>query len=135
MSVVDVILIVAIVVVVVIAVRRFAGTASGKRDCCSGDVKDGQTARKGVNFPEAHIEDTNESHYPHTAIMEIGGMSCENCVARVTNALDSIPGTWALVELQGGSALVRSKSEIDEAALRDVVDQAGYRTLSVRVTA
>ena len=136
MSIADVVIIVAVVAVVVVAVRRFAGTASGKRDCCSGDVKDaGAGGTHAEAFPEAHVSDTDESHYPHAAVVEVGGMHCENCVRHVTNALDSIDGVWAQVTLQGGTAQVHAKDPVDEAAIRDVVGRAGYRVLSVRVTA
>jgi copper chaperone CopZ len=45
----------------------------------------------------------------------------------VTNALDSVDGTWATVDLASGTAHVRSKKEIDEAALARAVKEAGYR--------
>ena len=126
MKPIDIILILAVVAILVIAIRRFVGTATGTRDCCSGAKKSA-----GQQFRARTIDDKDESHYPYQADLEIGGMSCEHCVENVTRALDSIDGTWATVSLVGGRAHVRSKSPIDENAYRKVVEEAGYRLVGV----
>ncbi|WP_130812533.1 heavy-metal-associated domain-containing protein [Olsenella sp. Marseille-P4559] len=123
MKPVDVILIAAVIAILAVAIRRFIGTATGTRDCCSGAKKKSNVKR----FKATKIEDTNESHYPYQADFEIGGMSCEHCAESVTRALDSIDGTWATVSLAGGRAHVRSKSPINEDVYRKVVEEAGYR--------
>lgn len=122
MKPIDVILVAAVVAILAVAIRRFVGTATGTRDCCSGAKKSA-----GKQFRARTIEDTDENHYPYQADLEIGGMSCEHCVDSVTRALDSIDGTWATVSLAGGRAHVRSKSPIDEETYRKVVEEAGYR--------
>ena len=58
-------------------------------------------------------------------------MHCDNCVRNVTNALDSVEGTWARVDLGTRTAHVLSKGPIDQGAYRDVVGQAGYRVIGV----
>jgi copper chaperone CopZ len=58
-------------------------------------------------------------------------MHCDNCVRNVTNALDSVEGAWARVDLGTRTAHVLSKGPIDQAAYRDVVRQAGYRVIGV----
>lgn len=123
---IDITLILAVVVILVIAIRRFVGTATGTRDCCSGAKKSA-----GKQFRARTIDDKDESHYPYQANFEIGGMSCEHCVENVTRALDSVDGTWATVSLAGGRAHVRSKSPIDENAYRKVVEDAGYRLVGL----
>ena len=129
MNVTDIVVVLIVVVAVVVAGARLVGTVTGKRDCCSGDLRE-PVSSKAEGFAEASIEDTDPAHYPYTAELGIGGMSCEHCVKAVTNALDSVPGTWAEVTLAGGRALVRSKAKIDEAALRSAVEKAGYRVVS-----
>ena len=124
----NVVIIALVLVGVFFGARRAWGSATGKRDCCSGAAK--SSARK---FREVRVADKDESHYPYTADLSIGGMSCENCVRNVTRALDSIDGTWAKVSLEERTAHVLSKSPIDEESLRDVVGQAGYRVLSCEV--
>lgn len=122
----SVIIVAIVAVLVVFGVRRIVGTATGKRDCCSGDAR--QTGR---SFRPVTIEDTDESHYPYHVDLTISGMHCDNCVRNVTNALDSVEGTWARVDLGTRTAHVLSKGPIDQAAYRDVVRQAGYRVIGV----
>ena len=122
---VNVIIIALVVVGVALGARRALGTATGKRDCCSGDAK--SAARK---FKSVTISDTDESHYPYQADLTISGMTCNNCVRNVTNALDSIDGTWATVDLDARKAHVRPKTPLDEAAYRNVVSEAGYRVIA-----
>ena len=131
MNATDIVIILIVIAVVAVAAVRFFGTATGKRDCCSGDVKN-PGASKGRGFADANVTDTDPVNYPYEARLGIGGMSCEHCVRAVTNALDSVDGTWAEVQLQGGSAHVRCKNPIDESAYRAAVEQAGYRVVSFR---
>lgn len=126
MKPIDIALILVVIVVLAIAIRRFVGTATGTRDCCSGAKKSA-----GKQFRARTIDDKDESHYPFQADFEIGGMSCEHCVENVTRALDSVDGTWATVSLAGGRAHVRSKSPIDKNAYRKVVEEAGYRLVGL----
>ena len=59
MKPIDIILILAVVAILVIAIRRFVGTATGTRDCCSGAKKSA-----GKQFRARTIDDKDESHYP-----------------------------------------------------------------------
>ena len=129
----DIVVVVIVAAVVAVAVWRFVGAATGKRDCCSGDVKEPGAGGAKVPVSAVEVADTDESHYAHEALLGIGGMSCEHCVAAVTAALSGVPGTWATVRLQGGSARVLSKEKIEESALRQAVEQAGYRVVSFSV--
>lgn len=122
MNAIDVVLVAVIVALVCVGVKRMAGIASGKRDCCSGEQR---SAAK--RFKTARIDDKDETHYPYTADLKIYGMSCDNCVKNVTNALESVNGTWATVDLASGVAHIRSKRPIDEDAYRGAVREAGYR--------
>lgn len=125
----DIAIIAAVLVLFVVAAIRMVGTATGKRDCCSGAAKqDGASC--GKKFAPVRIEDTDPAHYPYTAELGIGGMSCAHCVAAVEAALDAGDGCWAEVTLAGGRALLRAKAPIDEAAVRARVEQAGYRLVS-----
>lgn len=130
---IDIVVVALVVAVVAVAAVRIFGTASGKRDCCSGDsLAADAPAREG--FAAADAEDTDPAHYPYVAELSIGGMSCEHCVAAVKNALESIEGNWAEVTLAGGRVVLRAKKPVDEAALREVVERAGYRVLSCAVS-
>ena len=127
---VDVVLVVAVLVVLAVAVRRFVGTVLGTRDCCSGGKKDTGPVRRGP-VAEVEVRDTDPTHYPYVARLGVGGMTCERCVANVTAALDAMGGTWATAELSGGQALLRSKRPIEEARVREALEAAGYRLVSL----
>jgi copper chaperone CopZ len=47
-------------------------------------------------------------------------------VRAVENAINSIEGMWATVNLEKRTATVRGKGEIDQDAIDKVIDQAGY---------
>ena len=117
MGPIDIAIIAAVLILFVVAAIRMVGTATGKRDCCSGAVKQGG-ASCGKKFAPARVEDTDPAHYLYAAELGIGGMSCAHCVAAVE------------VTLAGGHALLRAKAPIDEDAVRARVEQAGYRLVS-----
>lgn len=128
MGVTDAVLIVVVLAVVIVAARRFTGSVRGTRDCCSGDEK----GAGEVRMPRP--ADTDPTHYPHEATLEVRGMTCEHCAARVTGALNAIGGTWAEVDLASGTARLRSKDPIDEGACRAALEEAGYELASASVS-
>ena len=77
------------------------------------------------------VEDKDPSHYPYHLNLQLDGMTCQNCVRRVENALNSIDGVWASVSLEGQTALVRLKTPPDEQLIRQTVRNAGYAVLKV----
>lgn len=125
MGAADVVLVVTVLAVVAIAAWRFAGSVRGTRDCCSGASKGGESVR----MPRP--ADTDPAHYPYETVLEVSGMTCEKCAARVAAALDGLGGTWAEVDLARATARVRSKAPLDEAAARGAVESAGYELRGV----
>ncbi|SEH66551.1 MULTISPECIES: heavy-metal-associated domain-containing protein [Atopobiaceae] len=124
MGIADVVVLALVALAVALGARRFWGAATGKRDCCSGAKSD-----PGVSFARARVADADESHYPFSADLRIGGMSCARCAQRVESALNAVPGTWARVDLSQRCARVLCKKPIDLAAYEDVVAKAGYRVI------
>jgi copper chaperone len=56
----------------------------------------------------------------------VSGMSCEHCVAAVSSELGELPGVAAVeVDLSSGAVIVHA-SKIDDEAVRDAVEEAGY---------
>jgi copper chaperone CopZ len=56
----------------------------------------------------------------------IGGMTCDDCVAHVTGALESVPGVdHAVVDLETRSAVVTAKPQVSSAALAASVRATG----------
>ena len=62
--------------------------------------------------------------------LKIEGMSCENCVHHVTEALKSVAGVKsAKVSLKKNEAVVKYDDETSVDAMRDAVAQAGYKLI------
>jgi copper chaperone len=56
------------------------------------------------------------------------GMTCEHCVASVTEELTELPGVTGVdVVLETGAVTVTSNEPLDAAAVRDAVTEAGYQ--------
>lgn len=59
--------------------------------------------------------------------INVTGMTCQNCVRHVSQALSALPGVRSVdVSLQSGSARLESDREIPAAELRTALDEAGY---------
>ncbi len=64
-------------------------------------------------------------------IMDIKGMTCEHCQARVEKVLNAIDGVEAKVELKKNRAIVNLKKEVSEQTLRNTVTEAGYEVVGI----
>lgn len=118
-----------IVVLAVIAIglffgfRRIAASTRGK-SCCS----DGANGKKNKRVV---VTDTDESHYPYSDEVLIGGMSCDGCAQNVENALNALDGVWATVSFADHTARMRSKHPVDREALEAAVKDAGYYVMKL----
>lgn len=62
-----------------------------------------------------------------TTTYRVQGMTCGHCVGAVTSALAELDGvTDVSVDLDSGQAKVTSEQPLDEGAVREAVDEAGY---------
>jgi len=65
----------------------------------------------------------------------VPGMTCGHCVSAVTNELEAVAGVENVsVELRKGEeseVTVFSDAALDEAALREAIDEAGYDVTSI----
>ena len=58
----------------------------------------------------------------------VSGMTCEHCVASVTEEVSEIPGVEGVdVVLESGAVTVTSAEPLDDAAVRAAVEEAGYQ--------
>ncbi|MEJ7787163.1 MAG: heavy-metal-associated domain-containing protein [Solirubrobacteraceae bacterium] len=63
-----------------------------------------------------------------TRTYTVTGMTCGHCVASVTEEVQEIPGVQDVaVVLETGAVTVTSEQEIDDAAVKAVVEAAGYQ--------
>lgn len=62
-----------------------------------------------------------------THTISIRGMTCDNCVRHVTEALQSVPGVRSVsVDLKAASAQIESEREVPHSELAAALDDAGY---------
>lgn len=114
-----------IIVLIVAAIVVFGSISYIKKlkkggDCCP----EHEEATKSVK-----VKDRDKSHYPYEAKLAIDGMSCNNCVRNVENALNTLDGTWASVSLEDNMATVLLKNPPDIEKLSKAVEDAGYMVL------
>lgn len=64
-------------------------------------------------------------------IIEINGMSCGHCQARVEKVLNAIEGVDAKVDLKKNRAVVTLTKHIEEQILREAVVEAGYEVTAI----
>jgi copper chaperone len=63
-----------------------------------------------------------------TADYTVTGMTCEHCVASVTEEVQEIAGvTDVVVDLTSGALRVSSEEPISDAAVKAAVEEAGYQ--------
>ena len=63
------------------------------------------------------------------ATVKIKGMSCQHCVASVTEALKAIPGISEVqVDLQKGEA--RYEGEVDAVVVQETISKTGFEVTS-----
>ncbi|GAA0371294.1 heavy-metal-associated domain-containing protein [Actinoallomurus spadix] len=61
----------------------------------------------------------------------VKGMTCGHCVSAVTEEVSAIEGvTDVKVDLASGVVTVSSTAPVDEQAVRDAVDEAGYELVT-----
>ena len=59
--------------------------------------------------------------------VRVEGMTCNNCVKHVSEALSEIDGVESVdVSLDKAGATIRSASDIDIEVIRTALDEAGY---------
>ncbi|MFF0240915.1 heavy-metal-associated domain-containing protein [Rhodococcus pyridinivorans] len=62
-----------------------------------------------------------------TSTYTVTGMTCEHCVASVTEEVQEIPGVENVaVDLTTGAVTVTSAESLDDAAVAAAVEEAGY---------
>ena len=64
-------------------------------------------------------------------IIQINGMHCPKCSAKVENALNSIEGVSAKVNLAKKHAVVTFKTDVTDDILKNAVDSLGFEVVSV----
>ena len=62
-----------------------------------------------------------------TTTITVTGMSCDACASAVRTELTNIPGVVDVdIDLSDGKVTIGSDSPVDDATLRNAVEEAGY---------
>lgn len=113
-----------IIILVLICIFSVKSYVKKLRSGCCGSGGDGPEKR-------IRVADKNKEHYPYVVSAEIEGMVCGNCAARVENALNSMDGVWAKVDLSNKRALIRSKAPVKEEDIKSAVRKQGYTVMKI----
>jgi len=120
MNVVNIIIVLIVAAIVVFGSINYIKKLKKGGDCCPEHEETTKSVR---------VNDRDKSHYPYEAKLAIDGMSCNNCVRNVENALNALDGTWATVSLEDNMATVLLKNPPDIEKLSKAVADAGYMVL------
>jgi len=120
MNIVNIIIVLIVAVIVVFGSINYIKKLKKGGDCCP----EHEEATKSIK-----VKDRDKSHYPYEAKLAIDGMSCNNCVRNVENALNALDGTWATVSLEDNMATVLLKNPPDIEKFSKAVADAGYMVL------
>lgn len=117
-----VITVIVIVAILVFALKGSVKHMKGEGDCCGGG-----SGNKPKKVKAKHLDDPVIGQIT----LHIEGMTCEHCVNRVAEALNSIDGVSAKVNLHKKNATVSFDRPVEEETLCSAAEKAGYRVLSV----
>ena len=120
MNMLNIIIVLIVAAIVVFGSINYIKKLKKGGDCCP----EHEEATKSIK-----VKDRDKSHYPYEAKLAIDGMSCNNCVRNVENALNALDGTWATVSLEDNMATVLLKNPPDIEKLSKAVADAGYMVL------
>ena len=113
------VIIFALAVILFFAVKGAIPHFKGEGSCCGGGSKAKLIKPKKLGRVVSEKK------------IMIEGMVCDNCSARVQNALNSIDGINAKVIRSRGEAVVRLGKEIDDEKLKETVTDLGYKVLEI----
>jgi len=61
----------------------------------------------------------------------VSGMTCDHCVAHVTQEVSALPGVQAVNVSLDGRMVVTSENPVDFPAIQEAVDEAGDYTVAL----
>lgn len=107
-----------VAVVLVLALLRFKKHFKGGGCCGSGS----NTIRTRKTLTEPKLGEK---------VLTVEGMTCENCQARVENALNRLEGVACIVNLKKKTATVSYSTEVEDAVLKQAVEKMGYKVTNI----
>lgn len=108
----NVIVIAILAVILIFAVRASIRHFRGEGGCCGGSTYKAHPKRL--------------EHVIETKTFSVEGMSCQHCVNRVMDAVNSIDGVSGVVNLKKGQVTVSKDRPIDDVVILQAIEKAGY---------
>ena len=115
----NVIIIVVLLVILVLALLRMKKHFKGGGCCGSGS----NTIRSTKKLTEPKIGEK---------VLTVEGMHCENCQARVENAVNRLDGVVCKVNLKKKTATVSYSTEVSDEALKNAIEKLGYKVTRIQ---
>lgn len=116
----DVIILLIILIVLIYGVKGTVKHFKGEGACCGGGSAPVKAKRKVLKKPKIGEK-----------VIQIEGMHCDHCKQSVTSELNKIDGVAAKVELKKNRAIVSFDRPVDDEALRQAVEKAGFKVISI----
>lgn len=101
-----------LIVVIILCVRSGIKHLRGQGSCCGGSTYKARRKKLRTVVCKKTIR--------------VEGMSCQNCVNRVMEAVNAIDGASAVVRLNKGLVVVSMDHPIDDGVIEDAIEKAGY---------
>ena len=115
----NVIIIVVLLVILVLALLRMKKHFKGGGCCGSGS----NTIRSTKKLTEPKIGEK---------VLTVEGMHCENCQARVENAVNRLEGVVCRVNLKKKTATISYSAEVSDEALKNAIEKLGYKVTRIQ---
>ncbi len=119
MNIADIIVLLIVAVLMVFACRGTLKHFRGEGSCCGG----GSTITSENKTLSGEILGKK--------VVKISGMHCENCAAKVKNAINAINGASAQVDLEKQSAIIAYDREIKDKVIINAIEKAGYEVIAI----
>ncbi len=113
------IIIAVLLILVCTGIRSGTKHFKGRGGCCGGSSQVRVKKKKLKNI------------IGHKRVL-IEGMTCEHCKNRVENALNSLEGASAKVNLKKKTAVVSVEKEVEDMQIQKAVEQAGYKVIQIQ---
>lgn len=89
-----------------------------KSGCCGGGT--------------TYISKKKLEHVIAKKIVIVEGMTCENCEARVSRAINDIDGLAAKVNRKKKEVIISMEKEISDEIIKMAIEKAGYEVVKIR---
>ena len=120
---VDIIIVLIVIVLLGFALKGSIKHFKGESPCCGGGG--GEIV---LDIPDKKLENPILGK----KVLKISGMHCDHCVRAVTEAINKIDGASAKVNLKKKEAVVSCEKVVEDAAIREAVEKAGYTVQSIQ---